>query len=321
MKRSALLSFLCICLTAACGEKSAGNPAQRTHTSGSTDGSNSPYKEIDTLYHQHDLPGAIAKALDLRAERGPEPELVQRLAELYLAQNEPARAVKCLREGIEKHPDATTLYGPLAQIYLSIGQQQLAREAFEKARALGAPDSEIALSFGSCLGQLGDFDGAEHEFARALEAGADSKTIHYNQALVFEERKQYPQARDLLEEILAKEPKWAVGQRELARVLLAMFPSDPAAVNRAMGLVWDAKEELKEDWRLYETMGDGFLIQGDADAAVTAYTEALRFGHNPKVVENKYLVAKQQQKQQAVKDAEKNRAVTTAPKSGDVRDP
>lgn len=254
-----------------------------------------------SLIKKRELDQAINLLEDLREKRGPEPQVVLYLAEAYLARNDLSKAVARLKDGLERHPDAAELCVPLARIYQQLNQYTLAREAFEKARALGVLDQKLSLYFGTCLAQLGDMDAADREFARALAAGAEEKIVKYNQALILFQKKQVNEAKVIFEDILAKEPKWAAAKRELARTLIALHPDDPAVVNRAMNLIWDVKDELKDDWHLFEIMGDGWLLEGDFDASVNAYTEALRLGQNPKTVEQKYVIAKQKQNEIARK--------------------
>jgi tetratricopeptide (TPR) repeat protein len=61
---------------------------------------------------------------------------------------------------------------------------------------------------------------------------------------------------------------------------------------------------LRDDWYLYEVMGDAWMLVGDFDAALESYTEALRLGRNPKSVEDRYRVAKQQQMARAKEQQE-----------------
>ena len=76
--------------------------------------------------------------------------------------------------------------------------------------------------------------------------------------------------------------------------------------------------ELKDDWRTAEAMGDGWLLAGDLDAALAAYTDALRFGQNPPSVEARYRVAKQAQID-AQKKAGKSPASAARPAGGEAK--
>lgn len=254
--------------------------------------------EIDSLIKQRDWPQAVARLEELHTERGADPKVLLRLATAYAAKDDLAKAITRLREGIEAHPEAGSLYAPLAQLYIRLGQHAPAREVLEQGRARGVGDGEIAMALGMCLGQMGELDGAALEFDRALAAGNDERVVHLNQAVVLAQKKEHEKARALLEGILAKDPTYAPAQRELARALIALYPDKREAVDRALGLCWDAKERLRDDWHVYEVMGDGWMLVGDFNAAVDSYTEALRLGGNPKSVEDRYVLARQRQKAQ-----------------------
>lgn len=263
------------------------------------------FAEIDALTKQRQWPEVVQRLEDMRAERGADPQVLLRLANAYNAKDQPEKAVARLREGLDAHPDAGTLYVALAQVYIRLAQHPAAREVLEKARAHGVGDRQISLALGTCLGQTGDFEGASREFERALAAGEDENVVRFNQAVLMTQKKDHEKARELLEGILAKDPTYAPAKRELARTLILMHPGDRAEVEKALGLCWDAKEQLRDDWYLYEVMGDAWMLVGDFDAALESYTEALRLGKNPKSVEDRYRVAKEQQmaRNKAKKDA------------------
>ena len=257
------------------------------------------FTAVDQLMQARDHAAAIRVLEEMRAKHGATPDLSLRLVQAYGGNGDLSKALLRCKEGLEVAPDDKRLHFALGQVHSRVSQHTQAREAFEKARALGMSDKFVALPYGTTLGQLNDLDGAEREFEKARSAGEDELAVDYNVALVKSQRKDYVQAQALLERVLAKDPAYAPAKRELARVLLAASPGDATVVERAMGLVWDAKEQLPDDWRLFEVMGDGWLLHGDYTAAVTAYTEALRLGKNPKSVEEKYLVAKRAEQQAA----------------------
>jgi tetratricopeptide (TPR) repeat protein len=266
------------------------------------------FAEIDALIKQRAWPEVVERLEGLRAERAADPQVLLRLATAYSAKDQPAKAIACLREGIDAHPEAGTLYVPLAQLYIRLAQHSSARQVLESARAHGVGDRQISTALGTCLGQMGDFDAAEREFERALAAGDDERVVHFNQAILLTQKKDHERAIVLLEGILQKDPAYGPAKRELARNLILLHPADRAVVDRALGLCWDAKEQLRDDWYLYEVMGDAWMLVGDFDAALESYTEALRLGRSPKSVEDRYRLAKQQQI-----DRKKKEALATEP--------
>ncbi|MBK7876412.1 MAG: tetratricopeptide repeat protein [Planctomycetes bacterium] len=235
---------------------------------------------------------------ELTRDPAAEALVFQRLAEIYVARNDLPKAVKTLRDGLEragKRPELSLL---LSRIYLKLEQFKDAQAALERARADGAADKDVAMLLGTCLGHQNDFAGAEREFQRALEAGYEPKIVKYNLALILVQRGEYVRGKELLEAALAIEPQWPEARRELAHVVL-LSQKDLASVNQALDVLIDVKDQLKDDWHVFEYIGDAWLLLGDYDASIAAYTDALRLGRNPKSVEEKYVVAKKKQKEKA----------------------
>ena len=135
--------------------------------------------------------------------------------------------------------------------------------------------------------------------SRARASGSEAHLIDYNLALLALHDSDRKQARELLDKVVAEKPKFAPGKRELAHLILdnAILDAgeskvvDKQKVDQVMNMLWDIKDELKDDWRVCESMGDGWLLLGDFDASIAAYTDALRLGQNPKSVEDRYRVA------------------------------
>ncbi len=253
--------------------------------------SGSRWSEVERLVKSKDYPAAYA-VLEAQIVPGrTDPDLVVRLAEVRRLQGDPIKAILILRAAVDTDPAPQSLFAPLASLYLQVAQTSQAREVLEKARAAGYRSVELALLYGEALGRDGEFEPALRAFDEALEVGAKPSTVQYNRALVLGELKRHDEAIQTLEEVVKSEPKWAAGKRELARAILDSVPKDRATVERALDILIEVKDELPEDWRLHESVGDAWLLLGDYDAALAAYTEALRHGKNPKQVEDRYRVA------------------------------
>ncbi len=291
--RLASLSLLLLLSCSACDPKPTPGP-------GAPGGSGViSFADIDPLLKARDPEPAKVKLEALLAVHGPEPTIVCRLSRVYRVLGDTSRAVEIVRKCLDAHADAARVWLELADIYSGLDVAtylEKSRDAYLKARELGIPDKELALPLGSVYGRLGKPDEADAEFARARTAGAEEKVVLYNMALVRFAKKDWAKARELLEQAIAKDPAYPEAKRELARVLLQGNPTDPGTINKAMNLIWEVKDVLAEDWNLYEIMGDGWMLNSDWDAAVEAYTNALKFGHNPKQVEDKYREAATRQK-------------------------
>lgn len=209
-----------------------------------------------------------------------------------LALGEQPKAVKALQEGIEEHPLHHELSVILAEVYLSLGQSRLAVPVLLEARDRGAPDKVVSVTLAICHGHLRSFESALAELERAERSGAPATDVGYNRSLILLEEGRADEARDILEQVLEQSGEHLAALREHARalVLTAEGEEDERLV-QAVTQVNQVLEIRTEDWRAYEILGDAFFAQADPMAAIAAYTEALRFGRNPAVVEDKYRAA------------------------------
>jgi tetratricopeptide (TPR) repeat protein len=284
MNRTILLSLVLALVACSKNPDSGSGPAKP-----------GAFAAIDEQIIKKDYGPALEALEALRAQQGPEPEVVRRLVGIYRIQGDSSRAIVRARESLAAHPQSKSLYIPLAEIYVQVGQLQSARQTLEQARAQNVDDAQVSLNLGSVLGRMGEFDAARAEFERAGKAGVEEKLVIYNKALLLTQQNQMKTARTMFEGLAEKHPDWAPAKRELALAILALDIESPASVDRALDLLMSVKDALPGDWRLYEGMGNAWLAKGDYDASVFAFTEALRYGQNPKSVEARYVVAKRKQ--------------------------
>lgn len=284
------LLVLCALLPACDKEKPASTKTSPTATS-------SRWSAVEDLVRKKDFPAAYAALEAMKVEGQHDAELTLRLAEVRRLQGEPVKAILLLREGIAADPKAHQLVAPLASLYLQVGENNLAREVLENGRAAGASSAEISMLLGQTYGRLELLDQALKEFDGAQALGAKAHVVLYNKALVYGQLKKHDEAIRALEEVVRADPDWPAGRRELARAILDSLPKERAVVEHALDLLVGVQDKLPEDWRLHESIGDAWLLLGDYDAALQAYTEALRFGKNPKTVEDRYRVAATKKKE------------------------
>jgi Flp pilus assembly protein TadD len=285
MKRLFLLPLLL--LATACDPEP--QPAQTT-----------PLAQAEALKAKRDYPAAIAVLEAARQSAGEDPDVVRLLVDLYQRQGDEARAIVRAKAGLAANPDARELYVPLANLHFNIKQVDEALLVLAEARKRGIDDANVSMLMGACLANKEDIAGARQEFERARAAGAPDDRASMNLGLLLLQENKTAEALKSFEALLAKYPNMAGAKREVARLLLAGVgeqakngaPVDKAAVDRAMKLLVDVKDELAADWRVHEALGDGFFLEGDLESALLSYTEALKQGRNPKSVEERYRVAK-----------------------------
>ena len=258
----------------------------------------------EELMKKRDIEGALAMLNVLVEAPNPEPKVFQRLAEVHAARSEFSKGVLVLRRGLAMHPKSGQLSYNLARLYQVLEQFDQACAELDKARANGASERDVAMLYGTCLGQQSKFDKSSAEFEKALAAGADPTTVRYNQALICSQKKEFVKAQQILEPLVAADPTFHDAKRELAHAIM-LGGADAASANLGLGMLMDLKEPLgAKDFHLWEYMGDGWMLLGDFEAAIQSYTEALRLGKNPKAVEDKYRTAALERKKQQKAKAE-----------------
>lgn len=285
--RSALALLLCLSFSlSACEEKSSAPKAGETVATPS----GVSVAAAEALLKKRELEPAIAMLQTIIAAPDAPPIATQRLAEAFAARDDLAKAIKTLRAGEERYPKASELPILLARIYQKLRQFPEMRAELDRARAAGGSDKDVAMLYGMCLGQLQDLQGAKQEFEKALAAGAEAKVVNYNLAVILIETKEYVRAKQLLEEVASADADWPDVRRELAHITL-LTRTDRESVTAAVNALADLRDKLPNDWHLFEYLGDGSLLLGDFEGAVSFYTDALRLGKNPKSIEDKYRVA------------------------------
>ncbi len=260
-----------------------------------------PYAGVRALVESRAYPAAVQQLEDMRAKNGDDAMVVLMLMDLYGRQGDPARAILRGRAMLSAHPDAKSIYIPLSRLYTVAGQHQVAKDLLLDARKVGVDDKDVAFQLGTTLAYLDDIPGARAEYARALAAGYPEQEVQYNLGLLAVHEQDRDGARAIFEGIVAKHPDYLQAKRELAHVVLdqaileahASQKLDKAKIDLVMNTLWDLKDKLKDDWRVNESLGDGWFLLGDYDAALASYTDALRLGQNPKSVEERYRAAKQ----------------------------
>lgn len=251
-----------------------------------------PLAELRPLMERGSFEEALGAIEDLRASDRGGAEAVRLQAICLLALGEQPKAVRTLQEGISAHPTEHALSVLLADIYLSLGQPRLAIPVLMDARDGGASDFEISVTLAVCHGHSRSYERALEELERAERSGAPMVDVGYNRSLILLDEGRAGEARDILEEVLAERSDFLAALREHARALVMTAEgAEDERLVQAIAQVNQVLELETEDWRAYEVLGDAFLAQADPMAAIAAYTEALRFGHNPVQVEDKYREA------------------------------
>jgi len=247
---SAPLAAVLLALLPACGDRTPDVPARPV----------TRWTAVEDLVRKKDLAGAYAALDAMRVEGRPDAELSLRLAEVRRLQGEVVKAILLLRDAAAAEPGHVGVVERLAALYFQVGEYAKTREVIETARTHGANTVEMAMLLGQSLGQQKEYDAALREFEAARALGAKPAVVLYNRALVLGQMQRNAEAIAALEEVVRSEPTWPAGKRELARAILDSKPKDRADVERALDLLVAVQPELPEDWRVQESVGDGWML-------------------------------------------------------------
>ncbi len=226
----------------------------------------------------------------------------------------PEDAVEVYREAARREPDNPWLHANTASSLVELGRPHEARPCFEEALALleggGMDGALVHLNYGTMLEGLGDLDGAEFAYERAVELGPSLAAAHESlgmlrlhlgdvdaarEHLVLAEQLGPVHADTLLELVLLLEgdEAWDAATA-CARRLLAETTGDPrdslrrarlllesrnpevhdaaAAVELLLPLVQGAFQDHPASWEL---LSEAYQSQGELEEALGALDGAL----------------------------------------------
>jgi tetratricopeptide (TPR) repeat protein len=198
------------------------------------------------------------------------------LAQVYILQRDPARALDTYDAALRIKPDALPALRQAAGIAEQQGEFERSLSYWIRARKLAADDPEVLLGFGRVCLKMDLLEDAEPALTRAASLKPDDPTYQYTLAAAKVGKRQFETAQALLEPLVQRQPTDAQLQYALGSVLYVQ------------GRLADAASRLKESVRLQpEQLASNHylaLIARDQgrDAEAIALLEALvkRYPHH-----------------------------------------
>lgn len=108
---------------------------------------NARFELIDLLASGHAQAELLAELLPLEASQADSTLFLRRVAPLYLRAGSPLRAADAFRHLLTRAPDDADAHAGLGEAALSLGEFQVARNAFAAAKVLRPADSSFAVRF------------------------------------------------------------------------------------------------------------------------------------------------------------------------------
>ena len=174
------------------------------------------------------------------------------VAQAYHELGSPAQAAQELERAAGLHPGSATLYTFLGDLYLELGERDMARQAYQHAAQVGLGNPAVVLKLAQFLQIEGHLDQGLDWLTKALALRPDSdlwleaariyerrgerpkqmEALHeavklepehtpalFELALAYKQRKAYQQSIEMLERVTALEPKNEQAHKQLSAVL------------------------------------------------------------------------------------------------------
>jgi tetratricopeptide (TPR) repeat protein len=160
------------------------------------------------------------------------------LAQVYILQRDPARALDTYDAALRLKPDALPALRQAAGIAEQQGEFERSLSYWIRARKLAGDDPEVLLGFGRVCLKMDLLEDAEPALSKAASLKPDDPTYQYTLAAAKVGKRQFEAAQALLEPLVQRQPSDAQLQYALGSVLYIQ------------GRLADAEARLKESVRL-----------------------------------------------------------------------
>jgi tetratricopeptide (TPR) repeat protein len=201
------------------------------------------------------------------------------LGESYEEQQDHANAIQTYRAVLEVHPELASAYRRLGDVYRALGRYRQAEGALVKYLALNPSEPDPYHNLAELMMKTGRFEESIEHYEKALVLDSDLRSARIGIAnnLIFLERPA--EAQTTFQELY--ESAGGAAERLSALLWLAAaqlhqedHESALAELRKAHALA-QASEDAAAQADVLELMGDTLLEAGDADAALSRYTESL----------------------------------------------
>lgn len=207
-------------------------------------------------------------------------------ARLKAIKNDFSSAIHYAKKSLEYNPNMLPAYILLGQLYASKFEKEKALEYFEKAEQKNLITPALYLEWAKVLEKFGDYTEAKLKLLKSAELDADNLEITANLGLCCVTRKEFDEARPLLEKVLEKEPDNLVVKQALG---IIDYQNDN--IDKAIELFKSNDEDSVNCYYLakcYEKKNNDTKVKDYYEAAIT---------RNPQYISafidySKYLISK-----------------------------
>ena len=247
------------------------------------------YVEGMGYLHRWDQYGNLDKAIVLfRKVAGDDPNFhlgLAGLAEAYRlhyvldhGQKWVALAQDAANHAIRADPKLEPVYVTLGRIHNSIGQDELAREEFERALSLAPHDAEAIQGMAQTYQRLGRDQEAEKMFIRAIALRPDSWEGYFRLGNFYYALRRYPAAEKQYRRVLELTPENANAYTNLGTVLTNenRYAEARAVLQQAV--------RLNPTYSAYNNLANVYYLEGRYNDSAVIYEKALSLNHDDYMV-------------------------------------
>ena len=148
---------------------------------------------------------AVAKAEETFSPDSDDPNVLQNLANVYMAAKQHEKAVRVLQRGVSVDPGNRRMWLQLVRSLMSAGQQEKAKSVVPKAGER-IPESERYLAMGQMYSECGDLPNALAMYDKGLDRNPNDTLILVNKARIHQFSKENDEYTATLDRILKINP-------------------------------------------------------------------------------------------------------------------
>jgi tetratricopeptide (TPR) repeat protein len=198
------------------------------------------------------------------------------LVDTYVAQNEPATALKLLRDELAKTPDRLDYRVAVARISARTGDYRTAVSEYQKVLEKAPRSSQVWLDLSEVYRASGDSGNAVSAVKKAQELAPSSVGPHLQLAMLYDTTGRKTEAKPVYEQVLRIQPNNAVALNNLAYIL-AETGND---LDQALTMAQKARQQRPNDEDVADTLGWIYIKKNLPDSAIAVFRELVQ--KNPK---------------------------------------
>jgi len=227
---------------------------------------------LGIVYQKHERLDEAAAELEEANRLAPgDPEVLERLGDLYGFQDQDEKAVAAYQAAVAKDGGRAALHSKLAFSLTRLKRVPEAAAALEQAVRLDPSNADAFYLLGDLYSELQRPEESIAAYISSLKLDPKRKEVHYNLGTLYAELKRYPEARAELQSAVELDPAYAAAWSNLALVF-EKLELDKEAILANEKVVALEKAQAVNFFRL----GILYAKSGMADPAIVSFARAIQ---------------------------------------------